>query len=116
MAGPIEEWFHVTFDNDLIHIHIDAPGQAEIKESFHWSEIIRICFKTGDFLISDEMLIFIKSRPESYQIPTKVDGGSDLWAEIIERGLFDAELAIRAASSSEELFCWPEDTWITWTE
>ena len=109
MVGPIKEWFHVTFDVDSIHIHIGVPERDEIRESFSWSEIIRICFKTGDFLSSDEIYIFIKSRPESYLIPTEADGGSSLWGEIIDRGLFDAELAIKAATSpADELFCWPE--------
>ena len=109
MVGPIEEWFHVTFDEDLIHIHIDIPDQEERRESFSWSEIIRVCFKTGDFMSPDEIYIFIESRPESYLIPTEADGGSLLWGEIIDRGLFDAELAIKAATSpADELFCWPE--------
>ncbi|MHA1636818.1 MAG: hypothetical protein ACTSUB_02280 [Candidatus Thorarchaeota archaeon] len=109
MVGPIEEWFHVTFDEDLIHIHIEAPGQTEISDSFHWSEIIRACFKTGNFMNPDEMFIFIKSRPESFLIPSEADGGSLLWGEVIERGLFDAELVIKAATSpADELFCWPK--------
>ena len=110
MAGPIEEWFHVTFDVDSIHIHIDIPEREEVRESISWSEIIRVCFKTGDFMSPDEIYIFIKSRPESYLIPTEADGGSALWGGIIDRGLFDADLAIKAATaSSEELFCWPEN-------
>ena len=32
------------------------------------------------------------------------------WDEIRSRGLFDAEVAIKAASATEGLFCWPEDT------
>ena len=32
MAGPIEEWFHVTFDEDSIRIHIDIPERKEIRE------------------------------------------------------------------------------------
>ena len=109
MAGPIEEWFHITFDVDSIHIHIDIPEREEVRESFSWSEIIRVCFKTGDFMSPDEIYIFIKSRPESYLIPTEADGGSSLWGEIIDRGFFDAELGIKAATSpADELFCWPE--------
>ena len=109
MAGPIIEWFHVTFDDELIRVHLDAPGQEEIRESISWSEIIRVCFKTGDFMSPDEIYIFINSRPESYLIPSVAEGGADLWGEIINRGLFDAELAIKAATSpADELFCWPE--------
>ena len=110
MVGPIKEWFHVTFDDKSINIHINAPGQEEQKASIIWSKITRVCFKTGDFLSPDEIYIFIDSRPESYLIPTEADGGADLWGEIIERKLFDAELAIKAATSPEDsLFCWPEE-------
>ncbi|MFW9850253.1 MAG: hypothetical protein ACFFF4_14040 [Candidatus Thorarchaeota archaeon] len=109
MVGPLEEWFHVTFDDDSIYIHIHAPGRDEIRESITWSEIIRVCFKTGDFLSPDEIYIFVSHRPESYLIPTEADGGSELWGEFIDRKLFDAELAIRAATAPENsLFCWPE--------
>ena len=83
MAGPIEVWFHVTFDVGSIHIHIDIPEREEVRESLSWSEIIRVCFKTGDFMSPDEIYIFIKSRPESYLIPTEADGGSSLWGEIM---------------------------------
>lgn len=109
MGAPLSEWFHVSFDDNSIYIHIHAPGREEIKTSLFWSEIIRICFKTGDFLDPDEIYIFVNTRPESYLIPTEADGGADLWGEMIERGLFDAELAIKAATSSGgELFCWPK--------
>ena len=117
MPGPIIEWFHVSFNDTLIHIKIDILGRDEINDSLMWSDIIRVCFKTGDFLSSDEILIFTKSRPESYLIPTEADGALDLWGEIIKRGVFDAELAIRAATAGEdEIFCWPQDTWIRWSE
>ena len=110
MAGPINEWYHVSFDDELVYIKIDIPGREEINDSLRWSEIIRICFKTGDFLSSDEILIFIKSRPESYLIPTEADGAPGLWGEIIKRRFFDAELAIKAVSASDgEVFCWPKD-------
>ena len=110
MVGPIKEWFHVTFDDELINVNIEVPGKWEQKASIIWSEINRICFETGDFMSSDEIYIFISSRPESYLIPTEADGGADLWGEIIEHGLFDAELAIKAATSPEDsLFCWPEE-------
>ena len=98
-------------------IRIDIPEREVINDSIRWDDIVRICFKTGDFLSSDEILIFVKSREESYLIPTEADGGSSLWGEIIQRKLFDAELAIKAATAGEdEIFCWPQDTWIRWSE
>ena len=73
-----------------------------------WDQIIRICFLSGDLFQSDELYVFTDQRPESYAIPLDGKGGLELWNEIITRGLFDAELAIRAASStSGDLLCWP---------
>jgi hypothetical protein len=34
-------------------------------------------------------------------------GGPELLDELIRRGLFDAKVAIEAASATEGLFCWP---------
>jgi len=58
-------------------------------------------------MYSDEIYVFTTQRPESYLIPTEAKGGSELWSEIIRRGLFGPELAIKAASSVEGLFCCP---------
>jgi hypothetical protein len=38
----------------------------------------------------------------------EAEGGQALLDEIIRRKLFPAELAIRAATTPEGLFCWPE--------
>ncbi len=53
------------------------------------------------------LYIFTSQRPESYVIPTEADGGGALWNEIFDRGLFDPELTIQAATSDSGLFCWP---------
>jgi hypothetical protein len=58
--------------------------------------------------MSDGIYVFTTLRPESFVIPAEASGGAALWNEIVRRGLFDAELAIEAASASEGLFCWPE--------
>jgi hypothetical protein len=110
MAGPISDWFHVSFNEDSIYIKINPPSRVEITDAIKWDEIIRVCFKTGDLFSSDEILIFIDSREESYLIPTEAFGAGELWGEIIERNLFNAELAIKAATAPEdEIFCWPEE-------
>lgn len=69
--------------------------------------IIRVCFKAGDLYNPDEVYIFTNERPESYLIPAEASGADALWNEIVWRKLFDAELAIKAASSINELFCYP---------
>ena len=58
-------------------------------------------------LESDGWYIFTKHRPESYAVPVEADGGGALLGEFMNRNLFSAELAIRAASALDEMFCWP---------
>ncbi len=106
----IDTWFHVKFDDERIDIHVHPPGGEERRARIRWDNIIRICFKPADFLDSDELLIFEEGRENSYLIPIEADGGFDLWDEILRRGLFDAELAIKLASSSGgEYHCWPKE-------
>jgi len=51
--------------------------------------------------------IFTSLRPESFVVPTEADGGSELWSEVLRRGLFDANLAGKANTSLGETFVWP---------
>jgi hypothetical protein len=104
----LADWFKTSFDEDGITLNVSPPAFDHWQARIEWTRIVRICFKTGDFLETDEIYIFTSERPESRVIPTEAAGGLDLWNEIIRRGLFDAELAIRAASSSNELFCDPD--------
>jgi len=39
----------------------------------------------------------------------EADGGSQLWNEVIERELFSAELAIKVATFTDGLYCWPQE-------
>ena len=111
MVGPVSNWYNVSFDDDAIYISTKVAGREDVNISIRWIDISKICFQTGSAFTSDEALIFIKDRRESYIIPSEANGASDLWGEIIERKLFDAELAIKAASAQEgELFCWPQET------
>ena len=105
----LSEWFLVSFDDEAIHLHASPYSEKAWYVRIEWENIIRICFKAGDFLDSDEIYIFTNERPESDLIPIDAGGGSDLWNEIIKRNLFDAELAIKAAFAEGEVFCTPED-------
>ena len=106
----LDTWFHVSFDQDVIDIHIHPLGGDESHARVAWDEIIRICFKPANFLDSDEILIFTKTQEKSYLIPLDADGASALWNEILARDLFDAELAIELASSTDGRFhCWPQE-------
>jgi hypothetical protein len=104
----LDTWFHVKFDDEFIDIHIHPPKGEESRARIKWDEIVRVCFRPADFLGSDEILIFTEGKEKSYLIPVEADGGFALWDQIIDRELFDAELAIKLATSSDEQFhCWP---------
>ena len=53
---------------------------------------------------SYEILIFVEGQEASYLMPVEADGGFELWDEIISRELFDAEMAIKLATSFDEEF------------
>jgi len=104
----LEDWFHVRWDDVAVQLDVSPPGRESWRARFEWSSVSRVCFKAEDLLMSDGIYVFTAQRPESYAIPMEADGGAELWDELVRRGLFDAELAIRAAGAAEGLFCWPE--------
>ena len=104
---PLNEWFFVTFDEQAVHVRAEPPGRASWSQSFRWDSVVRVCFKAEDVFASDGIYVFTNERPESYAIPTEALGGSELWSEILRRKLFDAALAIEAASSTGGVYCWP---------
>jgi hypothetical protein len=101
-------WYRVRFDQSGITREVKPPQKSAWQDEIAWPDILRVCFKTQDFYESDEIYIFTRERAESYLIPTEAQGGQALLQELICRGLFDAELAIQAMSTTNELFCWPE--------
>jgi hypothetical protein len=104
------KWFEVDFNADTITISRRRFLLLKSVTEISWSRIIRVCFLAGDHIKFDDVYIFTDERSESYAIPMDSLGGLQLWGEIIERGLFDAELAVKAASaSSGELLCWPPE-------
>ena len=104
---PLRDWFRVRFDDRAIVPEAKPPFGTAWQETIPWGRIIRICFQAGDWFESDALFIFVDGRPESYAIPTEAAGGQALWQEILRRKLFDAELAIQAATATNELFCSP---------
>ena len=105
----LSDWYHVSFDVNYVFREVNPPNGENWKDQLVWKDIIRVCFKPGDLFTSDELYIFTDQRPESYVIPIEADGGFQLWNEIIERELFSAELAIKVATSTDGIYCWPED-------
>ena len=104
---PISQWFFVTFDDRPVYLRAEPPGKPAWSQHFAWSTVVRVCFKAEDVFASDGIYVFTTVRPESYVIPTEAHGGAELWSEILRRKLFDAALAIEAASSTGGLYCWP---------
>lgn len=100
-------WFHARFDDTLITLQGRPPTRPAWEAQIKWERIIRVCFKSAGWESPDEMYLFTDERPESYLIPMIAVGADALWDEIIRRGVFDAELAIKAASAIDELFCYP---------
>lgn len=109
MTTPLEDWYQVTFDDQSIYLDIRPNEEAARGTTIQWADIIRVCFKPGNYIVSDEIYIFISERAESYLIPVEASGGNELWMEIIGRNLFDAQLAIDVASKIDGVYCWPKE-------
>jgi len=105
----ISAWYRITYDADAIVLDVRPPGGEAWMRCIRWETIIRVCFETGDFPEPDSIYIFTTERPESYVLPTEADGGAALWAEIIRRGLFDAELAISVMTAEPGIYCHPRE-------
>ena len=106
-SSPLSEWFQVGFDDTVISLQVKPPGRESWAAEIKWERIIRVCFNAGDLYDPDVIYIFTDERPESYAIPSEADMESALWNEMLRRQLFDAEVAIQAMSSTNQLFCWP---------
>jgi len=109
LTQSLEDWFQVTFDDTMISLDAQPSDVEGWSAQILWNDIIRVCFKPGDYISTDEIYIFTNQRPDSYLIPVEASGGFEVWMEIIRRGLFDADLAIKAASTIEEVLCWPKE-------
>ncbi len=109
MTQPLEDWYQITFDDKNIYLDVHPAKKEGWTAQIQWADIIRVCFKPGDYISSDEIYIFTNQRPESYLIPTEASGGFELLMEIIRKGLFDAEMAIKAASAIDNILCCPEE-------
>jgi hypothetical protein len=102
------DWFHIELRDDVVHIHVAPPGSESWSAAFALADIERVVFEAGSTLTSDTLYVFVRGRDASYTIPTMAVGGSAFFGALMDRGLFDAQLAIRAATADEgELFFWP---------
>jgi hypothetical protein len=102
----LENWFEVSWDDRFIYRNVSPPGNEPWSDKFCWEDLIRVCFEATDYLHSDDIYFFTSKRSESYVVPTGAKGASALWGAVIEKGFFDAELAIEAATAESGIFCW----------
>jgi len=103
----LSTWYRVRCDDGGVHRDVTPPGREAWCDSFSWSEIERVCFKTSGLFESDEVYVFTVGSTGSYLIPTEASGGRELVDELIRRGHFPADLMLKAAPTEGELFCWP---------
>jgi hypothetical protein len=104
--GP-EIWYRLRLDEAGVRRLVQPPGGEAWSDFIAWASIVRVCLEIEDFPGSDTIFLFTGERPESYAIPTAADGGPDLIAALVTRGLLDGDLAIRAATEGAGLYCWP---------
>jgi hypothetical protein len=101
------DWYIVNFDEMAVHRQVTLDGSDGWSDSFHWHDIVRVCFQAGGFLEQDEVFIFTNQKPESYQIPMEAIGAAELMGELSRRGLFSTTLLLKAMQGGGELFCQP---------
>ena len=98
----------MTFDEMRVTLRASPPRSRPWEQTFAWSEVTRICFKSEGKTASDGIYVFTAQRPESFVIPIEAKGGADFWGQVVKRGLFPEDRAISAASSSDgTMTCWP---------
>lgn len=102
------DWYTVTTDADVVTLQV-APRNGEAWDAkFRFDDIVRVCFEAEGLYGSDRLYVFVRDREASYVVPTAATGGAAFFGTLVERHLFDAKLAIEAATSGEGgLFCWP---------
>jgi hypothetical protein len=98
----VSDWYFLTFDDRVVRLEARPPGGEA------WVQEFRCFLAEDDMWVSDGIYVFTAGRPESHNIPSEASGGNEFWAEVLRRGLFDPQLALRAATSMGALFCWPD--------
>jgi len=110
MAGKYHsmDWYIVVFDETGFTRRVAPPGGEAWTDSVTWDEIVRVCLEMEGLYGSDSLFVFTATRPESYQMPLQAESVQALLSELIQRRLFDAQLAIDA-TLGEGVYCWPKN-------
>ncbi|GMV43522.1 MAG: hypothetical protein AMXMBFR64_52380 [Myxococcales bacterium] len=102
------DWFRVTCDEEEVRADVAPPGGVAWSRAIRWGSVERVCFEAGGLWESDTWYLFERGEPHSLMIPSGAPGTGELLDALMARGLFPAELAIRAATG-EGLTCWPTE-------
>ena len=105
----LADWYQVRCDQTGFTRTAQPPGAEAWSDQVRWADIVRVCLEVEDFVTTEALYVFTNERPESFAIPMQADGGPELLQALIERGLFEAQMAIEAASAEAGLFCWPAE-------
>ncbi|RMG24233.1 MAG: hypothetical protein D6732_23930 [Methanobacteriota archaeon] len=99
-------WFCCSLAEDGVHLSVNRPDNDHWDASFSWKQITKVCFKATDIYSVDVIRIYLDDGTH-YDIPLEAEGGYNLWEQLIDRGLFDSELAAQLRFAENEIRCWP---------
>lgn len=108
-VSQLADWFRVRFDGWGVTRDVSPPGEKPWVDAFAWADVVRVCFKSGEYPDPDEYYVFTARRAESFVIPMGAAGSPEFADELYRRGLFPADKAIEAMMTEGTLVCWPQD-------
>ncbi len=102
-------WIKVSFDEQQFIVEYEDLEGKNWVQTFQWSTITKICFKSYDYSAPHFLYIFFSDNEMKCIIPIHENGGEAFWAEVKKRKLFDPRNAIVADTSIPEYNCWPDN-------
>ena len=99
-------WFSCHLTDEGVQLSVQEPNNKPWDVSFMWNEISKVCFKAADLYSVDVLRIYLQDD-RHYDIPLEAEGGYALWEKLIEKGLFDEEVAAELRFAENEIRCWP---------
>lgn len=104
----LDELLAVEFDAEEVRVMVLERLEKDWNQSFHWSDVERICFKDEGLSSSDILFIDIKGREKPVAVLTEARGGTKFFGELAERGLFPEEVWRKAmGETGGAMHCWP---------
>ena len=104
----LDELLAVEFDAEEVRVIVLERLEKGWNQSFHWSDVERVCFKDEGLSSSDILFIDIKGREKPVAVLTEARGGTKFFGELTERGLFPEEVWRKAmGETGGAMHCWP---------